>query len=279
MYAYKLPLVGWLGPIVAAVATLVVPVAPSPAPAADVVNQHQVVPAYFYPDWYNAGNKWYRMCDRMNTVNGPSTAIMNPNSGPGTKANPDYTKVITYCQAKKQKVVGYVHTSYGARPLSAVKADINRYYTFYPRLNGIFLDEMANDPAKAASGAATTRSYYRQLYLYIKAKTAGVEQVIGNPGGAASTAWQVADPAADIVVVFEGTAAKYELWRPPSWVTARSATRFSHLIYATAPANRQHVCALTRARNAGYFYVTNDVLPNPWNTLPSYWAQEAPTCR
>ena len=26
--------------------------------------------------------------------------------------------------------------------------------------------------------------------------------------------------------------------------------------------------------NAGYIYITNDQLPNPWDTLPSYWAQE-----
>lgn len=278
MLARCLRLVSQLVASVVSVTTFMCVVTPATA-TADVVNQHLIVPAYFYPDWYNAGNKWYRMCDKMNAVNSASNAVMNPNSGPGTKANPDYAKVITYCQVKKQKVVGYVHTSYGSRPLSAVKADIDSYYSFYPGLNGIFLDEMANDPAKVATGAATTRSYYRQLYLYIKAKTAGAEQVIGNPGSAASTAWQVADPAADIVVVFEGTAAKYESWTPPAWVTSRSADRFSHLIYGTTSVNRQHVCALTRTRNTGYFYVTDDILPNPWNSLPSYWVQEAPTCK
>lgn len=33
---------------------------------------------------------------------------------------------------------------------------------------------------------------------------------------------------------------------------------------------------LAKKRNAGYVYVTNDDLPNPWDTLPpsGYWEDE-----
>src|SRR4051812_34958225 len=110
---------------------LCLPAASSPAAhAAGVENQHQLVPAYFYPDWYNAGNRWYRMCDAMNTSAGSSVAIMNPASGPGSKVNPDYSKVIDYCHAKKQKVIGYVDTGYCAVSLTDVIAAINKYYSF-----------------------------------------------------------------------------------------------------------------------------------------------------
>lgn len=27
-------------------------------------------------------------------------------------------------------------------------------------------------------------------------------------------------------------------------------------------------------RNAGTIYVTDDVLPNPWDTLPTYWTNK-----
>ena len=245
---------------------------------ADVENQHHLVPAYFYPDWYNAGNKWYRMCNAMNTSVGKSVAIMNPASGPGTKANADYTKVLAYCHAKKQKVIGYVDTGYGTVDLAAVIAAINKYYSFYPGIDGIFLDQMANDPAKAVVGSLNARTYYRSLYVHIKGRTAGTELVVGNPGAAAKTAWQLAAPAVDVAVIFEGTAATYAAWNAPAWVSTYRATRFSHLVYATTAASRQQVCAASRARNGGYLYVTNDVLPNPWNTLPPYWSQEAPTC-
>ncbi|KKU11987.1 MAG: hypothetical protein UX17_C0062G0008, partial [Parcubacteria group bacterium GW2011_GWC2_45_7] len=143
----------------------------------DVHNQHQGVPAYFYPDWWNADNDWYRMCDTMNPTVVGSFAIMNPDSGPGTSQNPDYTNVIGYCQSRSQNIIGYVYTSYGARPLTQVKADINKYYQWY-NVDGIFLDEMSNDPA--------TLSYYRNLYVYIHNKGgASRSLVVGNPGAAA----------------------------------------------------------------------------------------------
>jgi hypothetical protein len=38
------------------------------------------------------------------------------------------------------------------------------------------------------------------------------------------------------------------------------------------------VCELSALRNAGYLYVTDDVLPNPWDSLPPYWDRQAPVC-
>lgn len=251
---------------------------PPPAYGAEVENQHQLVPAYFYPDWYKTGNKWYRMCNAMNTSFGSSVAIMNPASGPGVVANVDYKKVLAYCHTKKQKVIGYVATGYGTVDLAKVVTAINKYYSLYPGIDGIFLDEMANDPAKAVVGSSNARTYYRSLYKHIKARTAGAELVVGNPGAAAKTDWQLSGPAVDVAVIFEGTAAKYAGWRAPAWVSTYRATRFSHLVYDTTAASRQQVCAASRARNAGNLYVTDDVLPNPWDTLPPYWSQEAPTC-
>ncbi len=33
---------------------------------------------------------------------------------------------------------------------------------------------------------------------------------------------------------------------------------------------REHVARLTKER-VGYYYCTDDKLPNPWDTLPPYW--------
>jgi len=122
---------------------------------------------------------------------GASTVVMNPNSGPGSAPIPDYQRVIDYCHARGQHVIAYVHTSYGGRTAAAVKADIDTSYAFCPGIDGIFLDEMSN--------AASTRSYYQYLYAAIKAKP-GVRDVVGNPGAAASTSWQLDTPVADEVV-------------------------------------------------------------------------------
>jgi hypothetical protein len=237
-----------------------------------VNNQHQLVPAYFYPS--QANKKWEQMCDRLNTRGGSSIAVMNPGNGPGTgaAANADYTRVIRYCHGKAQKVIGYVYTDYGARPIAQVKADVDKYYRLY-KVDGIFLDEMSN----RATGPI--KDYYRNLYTYIKAKTAGTEIVVGNPGAAAATAWQLGTArVADILVIFEGTAEKYRTWTHPSWVKYQPSTSFSHLVYAANDPGFLSVCQLSVLRYAGYLYVTNDNLPNPWDTLPPYWINHAPIC-
>ena len=43
----------------------------------------------------------------------------------------------------------------------------------------------------------------------------------------------------------------------------------------------RQVCASSKAKNAGYMYVTPDVLPNPWDTLPAgtYWTNAVASCR
>jgi hypothetical protein len=49
------------------------------------------------------------------------------------------------------------------------------------------------------------------------------------------------------------------------------------MLVHTAPADvdsmRLHIDRAV-ARNIGYVYVTDDVLNNPWNTLPTYWTDE-----
>jgi hypothetical protein len=205
---------------------------------------------------------------------------MNPGNGPGTDitANADYTRAIDYCHGKKQRVIGYVYTDYGKRPIDQVKADIDKYFKLY-KVDGIFLDEMSNRATKSL------KAYYRTLYTYTRAKTTGTETVVGNPGAAASTAWQLGAArgtkrVADIVVTFEGTGKTYisSSWTQPSWIKDHSPTNFSHLVYAANDPEYLDVCQKSRLRNAGYLYVTNDTLPNPWDTLPPYWARHAPSC-
>jgi hypothetical protein len=200
------------------------------------------------------------MCSTMNRTGGASTAVMNPNSGPGAAASPYYAQVLQRCHAQGHHVIGYVPTSYGARPLGAVQADVDAYYAFYPGVDGIFLDEMSTDSA--------TRAYYQTLYAFVHGKP-GPHEVVGNPGAAASSAWQLTTPVADAVVVFEGTAARYLSWSPPSWVRGQVASRISNLVYsASSQRTMGQVCSRSKSLNAGYVYVTDDALPNPWDTLP-----------
>ena len=91
------------------------------------------VPAYFDPP----SPEWQRLIAGAPAV---GMIVFNPESGPGTAADPAYTQVIAQAQAAGIVMVGYVATSYGARPEADVIADINRYYDFYT-LSGIYFAE------------------------------------------------------------------------------------------------------------------------------------------
>jgi hypothetical protein len=155
-------------------------------------------------------------------------------------------------------VIGYVYTEYGRRSLSTVEAQIADYYAWYPGLAGVFLDEMAEAPDEA---------YYGALASYVHAR-GGI--VVANPGATASTNWQLHD--ADVVVTFEGTATAYSSYRPPSWVTAAPPNRIANIVFGAS------TLACPRVGNAGYVYVTGLGEPNPYASLPSYWAAESTLC-
>jgi len=211
------------------------------------------------------------MCKRMNRSKGGSTAVMNPSNGPGLGVDPEYVDVIDYCHDKEQKVVGSTHTSYGARSTAEVKAEIDDYYAWYPEIDGIFLNEMSNDEADA--------DYYAELYEYVKdASGSGGSSVVGNPGAAAATDWQLSTPVVDKVVVFQGTDNTYLTWTAPDWVEDHPASDFVHLVYATADvAALGEVCDRSREQHAGSIYITDDTLPNQWDTLGGpLWKAQTP---
>ncbi|MHB8595721.1 MAG: spherulation-specific family 4 protein [Ktedonobacteraceae bacterium] len=238
-----------------------------------VSNQHQGVPAYFYPHTGNPSNAWNRMCATMNAQQGPSTAVMNPDSGPGTAKNADYVNAIQSCHSHGQQVIGYVHTSYGQRPLATVESEVSEYYQWY-QVDGIFVDEMSNDSSTAA--------YYHALYQSIHAQGGSqAALVVGNPGAAASSAWQLTQQAADELLIFEGSAKASTSWSPPAWVATYAAGTFWNVVYhAPTLASLQTVCRHAQTANAGFVYVTYGTLPNPYGFLPkvSYWNSELAAC-
>jgi hypothetical protein len=221
-----------------------------------------LVPAYFYPSFL--GSDW----DRMDTAAGkiPLTAIMNPASGPGPSQNSDYVTAVNKLEAAGGRVVGYVYTSYGARPLADVEADVLSYKTFY-NINGIFFDQQStsNNPAVV--------DYYKQLYDYVKSLNPAYE-VIGNPGTNPDPAY-LSTPTADVEVTFENFAANYPAYAPALWMSGYSAGHFANIVH-TEPTAAGMLADLQRAEqnNAGLVYVTNRTLPNPYDQLPSYWDQE-----
>jgi hypothetical protein len=222
------------------------------------------VPAYFYPSGTGLTD-WNQMTTAAATI--PITAILNPNSGPGSASDPNYASAVDALRAAGGKVMGYVHTSYGARPSATVLAEVNSYASFY-HLDGIFVDEMDN--------TLGSLNYYTGLYSSIKAAHP-TWSVFGNPGTTTLEQY-LTGPAADVLTVFEGDGVNYPGYTPSSWNFNYDRSHFANLIYnVSTAAVMQSDVALAAARNAGHVYVTDDNLPNPYDTLPSYWDQEVST--
>jgi hypothetical protein len=88
---------------------------------------------------------------------------------------------------------------------------------------------------------------------------------------------------ADTIVTFEGSYEQYlNRAAPPTWEETAGAERFWHLIYDVPDVARMaRAVELSKQRNAGYVYVTDDRLTadgrnHPWDTIPptGYWQAE-----
>lgn len=246
------------GRLIVAASSLAVAIGASSMPRAAALEI--VVPAYFYP---SAGSPWGPMTAAADEV--PITAIMNPGNGPGTFKDQNYVNAVNAFRAAGGRVIGYVYSSYGTRPLAQVTADIDRYRTWYG-IDGIFVDEMGN------TGPAQRLDYYKSIYDYVK----GVDpewEVMGNPG--TQTIEQYATwPTADRLMVFENVGSAYPSHVPSAWNANYPAEKFVNLIHTEdSPTKMAEYLELAVSRNIGGIYITNDVMSNPWDTLPSYWQQ------
>lgn len=250
---------------------------------ASAAGQHLAVPAYFNPGGGSGSTYWTQLDQGAPTV---GISVANPNSGPGTAFDQSYANAVQAAAQAGIKVIGYVDTGYfgttgrttrgGQTSTSAwtaqVEGDVDNWYRWYGGygLAGIFFDDAQN-----VCGADNA---YVNLYIavstYVKQSHAGA-LTVDNPGAPADQCYSA---AADVLVMFEGTYASYVSWSAPSWeLNSADPNRFWHLVYATsAQSDMENAVALSKQRNAGYLYVTGDVLPNPWDTLPtgSYWSDE-----
>ncbi|KQM71274.1 spherulation-specific family 4 protein [Xylophilus sp. Leaf220] len=241
---------------------------PAPAPL------EILVPAYFSPA---DSTDWAKMT--AGAAAHPTlavTAIMNPNNGIFTAADPDYLRALAQFAAVGGRTVGYVYTGYGtgSRSLASIKANIDRYLAVYgrPLIGGFFLDEMASDPKRLA--------FYQEIYRHIKARDPGL-RVIGNPGTVPDAVYA---GVADTLVTFEDRGTAYTRYDPRqgnAWLYLQANSHQAALVHnASCAAMQRAVAAAATARfNAGPVYMTNlkfnpeTGVGDPWKALPGYWMQ------
>ncbi|MEX2785164.1 spherulation-specific family 4 protein [Streptococcus sp. H49] len=227
----------------------------------DLAGQSVILPAYRYA---NQGDDYWT---RITAVGGSQIpyVIINPDSGPGTAPNADFSRQIADNRNAGIQNIAYVKTDYFNRSLADIRADVDRYAAFYGTDNiaGIFFDE-------AGSGTnPNDLQVMADLYTYVK-NTYPNMTVIANPGRS------IADdmsPYADIWLTSEVSAEDYinNFPQPQSNFEndSANANRIFHLIYAADPAQYDTLIELARQRNAGWLMITDDVQSNPYDELPT----------
>jgi len=115
--------------------------------------------------------------------------------------------------------------------------------------------------------------------------------VVANPGDPFSEV-EAYIRAADTLVIFEGpyrnsdpngpSFSSYPNRGPYTglspWWMHYDSSRFANLVYGTSTQLEMVGSAMKSiGSHAGYVYITDDLLPNPWDTLPSCWDHEVAT--
>jgi hypothetical protein len=270
---------------------------PSPAVTrSSPLVQHLAVPAYADPVAESAS--WTQLA--TSTPGSVGIVVANVANGPGSRPQADWSAMIHSTRLSGSRVLGYVDTGYLGSPslanpnglptragalgrqawLAQIESDIEAWYQFYGNdLGGVFLDE-GTSACGPTSDPEQYASEYRAIRDHLRAAHPGSATVL-NPGIAVPNCYR---DAADVLVTFEGSYANYiaapdhqgQDFEPLHWAPADPG-QIWHIVYgATTTASMEHAMALSQKRGAGYVYITDAGLPNPFGSLPpgDYWASE-----
>ncbi len=209
-----------------------------------------MVPLYTYP-----GGTWERVIETKNDhPSVPIVAIVNPASGPGGSRDSNYVSGIKDLKDAGVIVLGYVSTAYTGRSLDAVRSDIDKWASWYD-VDGIFFDEQTN-----WSGG---ESYYTQAGNYAESK--GLDFTVGNPGANSIPSYL---STVDVVLIYESPGLPNLNNYDDTWERYNN-DQLGMIPFSVGSLPRGWIEDATGF--IGWLYVTNDNLPNPWDSLPSYF--------
>src|SRR5947209_201181 len=193
----------------------------------------------------------------------PIVTKVNSRNGPGTAPEDSHLNGYNKLKAAGIIVLGYVSTGYARDPNKSIaisEGKIDAYKNWY-NLDGIFFDEMSNNAADAP--------YYSTVSNYAK-NVDGMKMTVCNPG--------TSIPQSDVGVC--DTFEIYESAGLASISTLQSRTFYpnydKHSFYMLAHTTSSIVQTdvTDRIPYVGYMYITNDVEPNPYDTIPPYFLDE-----
>ena len=107
-------------------------------------------------------------------------------------------------------------------------------------------------------------SYYKSITTF--AKSNGFDFVIGNPGADSVPSYV---GTVDVMLVYE-SAGFPSAERMAGWHASYDKRNFGIIPHAVPYMSRSFVS--TARKYAGYIYLQNDTMPDPWDTVPPFLA-------
>jgi hypothetical protein len=229
---------------------------------AENTNVGIILPMYIYP------SNIYTNDDYNNVINlkkkyhdVPLYTILNPSNGAGSVVDGNYTAGIQRLNGAGALTCGYVSTNYTAVSLADAKAEVDNWLNLYPDIQAIFLDEMDNTDSQA------TRDYYKDLKEYVRLKD--LKFTIANAGALVPYSFYT-NEVADMIVMYENTGYPTEATLKGDFDGGHADTNYglrASLSYNVAFDKDE---LLMIKKYVGAVYLTDDNVPNPWDSLPSY---------
>src|SRR3989441_1310259 len=216
-------------------------------------NSGIVIPLYTYP----TDGSWAATLQAKNAhPNVPIIAVINPGNGPGGSSDSNYVQGVKNFQAAGIIVLGYVATGYASQLISSLESQISSYKSWYS-VNGIMFDEM--------SSVQGNENYYSTLNTYVK--SLGMTMTMGNPGTSVPSSYI---GTLDSLFIFEQNGLPTLSYL--SSYSGHPKSNFAYIGYTVSPLNTGFEAA--SSQYAGWLYITDAGLPNPYNVLPSYLLNE-----
>jgi hypothetical protein len=229
-----------------------------------------LIPMYVYPSDVHTNEQYNRLIrTKREHPTVPMLVIVNPASGPGDRIDANYTKAIDRLQGAGCVTLGYVSTRYAQRTIQDVQSDISLWLKLYPRIQGVFFDEMIYDDNDKSSN--------HQVELNQFAKSKGLWPTVANPGTSAPERY-FSNPAADIIVIHES-----DQWPQEKSLHGDYFGGYADypsfgrgvLLYGVENVDSQKVQIVQKY--ARWIYVTHDkyklndpTVPNPWDELSNH---------
>ncbi|WP_431754982.1 spherulation-specific family 4 protein [Nitrososphaera sp.] len=211
------------------------------------------VPLYVYPSGAGMGEYERVVRAKLAHPGVPVVVAINPSSGAGGSRDANYERAAGMLRGAGITVLGYVYTSWGRRSIGEVASEVGRYASWYGA-DGIMIDEFSTDVKMVG--------YYRKLRLY--ARSLGMAFVMGNPGTDIPPQYI---GAADNFIIYENAGLPDAKWLG-GWHAGHDRKNWSCCSYGVDGLDEKAIRGASK--HLGLLYVTDDGLPNPYDSLSSH---------